>query len=489
MDSKQFREQGKQIVDFIADYFENIRSQRVIPDVRPGFLQKHLPTEAPSKGEEFVNVKEDFEKFIMPGIVHWQSPNFHAYYPCGHSFPAVLGDLLSGGLGSIMFSWASNPAGTELEVVVMDWLGKMVKLPEDFLFEFTKDKPHVGGGCIQNTASESILVTMLAARRAALDRLRNRYPDDDDDVIMSRLIVYSSDQVHSCLDKAAMLAAVKLRKIPTNDEDQSMNVVALEKAVKVDEAMGLHPFYLCASLGTTSTCAFDDLKKIGPICQRESIWMHIDAAYSGPAFMCPEFRPLLDGVEFAESFNFNPHKLMLTNFDCSALWVKHRDMLKKAMHVDPIYLRKRSFMGESKDWEIPLGRSMRALKLWFVLRTYGLEGIQKHVRNHVKMAKLFESLLAQDSRFEQVAKVVLGLVCFKLKGTANKSKALLKAINNEGLIHMVPGELNGAYMIRFVVCSEWVKEEDIHFAWSVIKRNADKVLQGGEARTRHMGVA
>uniref|UniRef100_UPI00398F8872 aromatic-L-amino-acid decarboxylase isoform X3 n=1 Tax=Pristiophorus japonicus TaxID=55135 RepID=UPI00398F8872 len=379
MDFEEFRTRGKEMVDYVTDYLESIEQRPVYPLVEPGYLRQLIPDSAPQQPDSFEDLMKDVERVIMPGVTHWQSPHFHAYFPAAISFPALLADILSGAIGCIGFSWAASPACTELETVMLDWLGKMLDLPEEFLAGTSSG----GGGVIQGTASESTLVALLAARNKMVTQIQAKSPDLEEVMIRSKLVAYTSEQSHSSVERAGLIAGVKMRKLPT-DEKFSLRGEALKQALEKDKALGLIPFYLCATLGTTPSCAFDNIMELGPICNSENIWMHIDAAYAGSAFICPEFRPLLNGVEFSDSFNFNPHKWLLVNFDCSAMWVKKRSALIGAFKMDPLYLKHdhqdSGLITDYRHWQIPLGRRFRSLKMWFVLRLYGVKGLQEHIR-------------------------------------------------------------------------------------------------------------
>uniref|UniRef100_A0AAR2L959 Aromatic-L-amino-acid decarboxylase n=1 Tax=Pygocentrus nattereri TaxID=42514 RepID=A0AAR2L959_PYGNA len=438
MDTAEFRRRGKEMVDYVADYLENIEKRQVYPDVEPGYLRSLIPEEAPEQPETYEDVVKDIERVVMPGITHWHSPYFFAYFPTANSFPAILADMLSGAIGCVGFSWAASPACTELETVMLDWLGKMLNLPEEFLAG-TKGK---GGGVIQGTASEATLVALLAARCRMVKRILSDDPERPEADIISKLVAYSSDQ-------------------------------------------------FCATLGTTPSCAFDYITEIGPICNTEGIWMHIDAAYAGSAFICPEFRPLLDGVEFADSFNFNPHKWLLVNFDCSTMWVKNRTDIIAAFKMDPLYLKHdhqesgihtlhthtHTHTHSICHWQIPLGRRFRSLKIWFVFRMYGLRGLQDHIRKHVALAKEFEALVRVDERFQISAEVVLGLVCFRLKGSNDLNEALLKRINSARRIHLVPCQLSGRFVLRFAVCARTTESRHVQEAWAHITQLATELLR------------
>ncbi|XP_061445194.1 aromatic-L-amino-acid decarboxylase isoform X2 [Rhineura floridana] len=414
MDVTEFRKRGKEMVDYVADYLEKIEKRQVYPDVEPGYLRPLIPDSAPEEPERFEDILKDVENIIMPGVTHWHSPYFFAYFPTANSFPALLADMLSGGIGCIGFSWASSPACTELETVMLDWLGKMINLPPPFL----AGKDGEGGGVIQSTASEATLVALLAARTKAIDRVQSENAKLTQGDIIGQLVAYTSDQAHSSVEKDGLIAGVKIKQIAT-DDTFAVCGSALREVIDKDKAAGLIPFFFCATLGTTTCCSFDKLLELGPICNEENIWMHIDAAYAGSSFICPEFRYLLNGVEFADSFNFNPHKWLLVNFDCSTMWVKKRADLTCAFKIDPVYLKhdhqESGLITDYRHWQIPLGRRFRSLKMWFVFRMYGVKGLQEYIRKHVRLAHEFKDLVLQDDRFEICADVILGLVCFRLK--------------------------------------------------------------------------
>ncbi|CAH1099325.1 unnamed protein product [Psylliodes chrysocephalus] len=475
MDTDEFRHIGKDMIDYICSYRENINTRRVTPNIEPGYLRKLLPLEAPENPEEWSKIMEDIEMKIMPGVTHWQHPRFHAYFPSGNSYPSILGDLLSAGTGAIGFSWAASPAMTELETIVLDWLGKAIGLPDQFL---TLKEGSRGGGVIQTSASECILVSMLAARAQAIKRLKQQHPFVEEGLLLSKLMAYCSREAHSCVEKAAMICFVKLR-ILEPDEKSSLRGKTLLMAMEEDETMGLIPFFVSTTLGTTSCCSFDNLEEIGQVCQKfPCVWLHVDAAYAGNSFICPELKYLLKGIEYADSFNTNPNKWLLTNFDCSTYWVRDRIKLTSALVVDPLYLQ-HGYSDASIDyrhWGVPLSRRFRSLKLWFVLRSYGISGIQKYIRNHIKLAHRFEEHVVRDRKFEICNEVKLGLVCFRLKGSDKLNEKLLSNINASGKLHMVPSNVNDKYVIRFCVCAANAEEEDIDYAWEVIKEFAEELL-------------
>ncbi|KAM6935289.1 aromatic-L-amino-acid decarboxylase [Lycodopsis pacificus] len=476
MDAAEFRRRGKEMVDYVADYLENIEQRPVYPDVEPGYLRSLIPSEAPLEPENYDDIIKDVERVIMPGVTHWHSPNFFAYFPAASSYPAMLADMLCGAIGCIGFSWAASPACTELETVMLDWLGKMLKLPEHFI---AGTDGH-GGGVIQGTASEATLMSLLAARCKAIRRVQATNPETSEAEIMSKLVAYTSDQAHSSVERASLIGGTLMRKVPT-DNAYAAGGGMLKKMLEEDKAAGLIPFYFCATLGTTSSCAFDHITELGPICNEENMWMHIDAAYAGSAFICPEFRPLLNGIEFADSFNFNPHKWLLINFDCSTMWLKKREDIIGAFKMEPLYLKHENqesgLITDYRHWQIPLGRRFRSLKMWFVFRMYGLQGLQAHIRKHVLLAKEFESLVRADKRFDICAEVVMALVCFRLKGSNELNQLLLKRITNSREIHLVPCQLSGLFVIRLALCSPSTDSCHIQHAWQHIVQLSSELLQ------------
>ncbi|KAH8370147.1 hypothetical protein KR093_002345 [Drosophila rubida] len=476
MDSTEFRKRGVEMVEYICNYLETLNERRVTPSVEPGYLRHLLPSEAPQEPEDWDQIMLDVEDKIMPGVTHWQHPRFHAYFPAGNSFPSILGDMLGDGIGCIGFSWAASPACTELETIVLDWLGKAIGLPDHFL---ALKEGSTGGGVIQTSASECVLVTMLAARAQALKRLKAQHPFVEEGHLLSKLMAYCSKEAHSCVEKAAMICFVKLR-ILEPDENASLRGQTISEAMEEDELQGLVPFFVSTTLGTTGSCAFDNLPEIGNELKKfPCVWLHVDAAYAGNSFICPELKPLLKGIEYADSFNTNPNKWLLTNFDCSTLWVRDRIRLTSALVVDPLYL-KHGYSDAAIDyrhWGVPLSRRFRSLKLWFVLRSYGISGLQHYIRHHIKLAKRFEELVLKDKRFEICNQVKLGLVCFRLKGGDKLNEKLLSAINESGKLHMVPASVNERYIIRFCPVAQNATAEDIDYAWDTIVDFANELLE------------
>nr|CAD7413172.1 unnamed protein product [Timema cristinae] len=358
MDVEDFREHGKEMVEYICEYLSTLEERRVTPSVEPGYLSKLLPQQAPQEPEDWATIMADVDSKIMPGVTHWQHRRFHAYFPSGNSFPSILGDMLADAIGCIGFSWAASPACTELETIVLDWLGKAIGLPEEFL-AFPKGSK--GGGVIQTSASECVLVCMLAARAQAIKKLKQLHPSVEEGMLLSKLMAYCSKEAHSCVEKAAMICFVKLR-ILEPDEKCCLRGDTLRQAMEEDEAMGLTPFFVSTTLGTTSCCSFDNLPEVGPVCKRfPAVWLHVDGAYAGNAFICPELKPMLGGIEYADSFNTNSNKWLLVNFDCSTMWVRDRFRLTSALVVDPLYLQ-HGYSDAAIDyrhWGVPLSRRFR----------------------------------------------------------------------------------------------------------------------------------
>ncbi|GLV39593.1 Histidine decarboxylase [Carabus blaptoides fortunei] len=474
MDVNEYRIRGKEMVDYIADYLENVRHRRVFPDVKPGYMRHLVPESAPVDGEKWTNIITDVERVVMPGITHWQNPHMHAYFPALTSFPSMLGDMLADAINCLGFTWASSPACTELETIVMNWLGKMIGLPEDFLHTRSDS---IGGGVIQTTSSEATLVCLLAGRCQAIKNYQLVYPDLEDVEINARLVAYCSDQAHSSVEKAGLIGLVRLRYIESDDQ-LSMRGDKLREAIRKDRDNGMIPFWLCVTLGTTGACSFDNLEELGPICNEENLWLHIDAAYAGSAFICPEYRHWLAGIQRADSIAFNPSKWLMVHFDCTAMWVKNCGALHRTFNVEPLYLKHEN-SGLAIDymhWQIPLSKRFRALKLWFVIRNYGIKGLQKHIRQGVKLAQTFELLVLADPRFEIPAQRHLGMVVFRLKGENILTEKLLKRMNTRGNVHCVPAALKEKYVIRFTVTSQYTTTEDIVKDWQEIRSVAFEIL-------------
>lgn len=469
MSGEQFKKYGYAVIDWIANYYESIERFPVLSRVAPGEVRQGLPPEPPLQGEAFPSFLSDLDRVIIPGITHWQSPNFFAYFPANASGPAILGDLLSSALGVQGMLWATSPACTELETHVLDWLVKMLGLPDKFLSSSS------GGGVIQDTASSATLCAMLAARERATQNQSNHKGCD------GTLVAYTSNQAHSSLEKATMISGIgvdNLRLIGV-DESFAMRTDLLQQAIEEDLRAGLKPFFVCATVGTTSSNAMDPLPQIASICQTHNLWLHVDAAMSGTAALCPEFRHFQAGIEAADSYCFNPHKWMFTNFDCDCFFVADRAALIRSLSILPEYLRNQATESgavfDYRDWQIPLGRRFRALKLWFVIRHYGVEGLQHHIRYHVKLAQQFSEWVRSDEHFEIVAPVPLNLVCFRFRGTDEQNERLMNNLNRSGNLYFTHTRLSDKFVLRFCVGQTNTQARHVEHAWQLIQEEASKL--------------
>lgn len=463
MSAEQFRIAGREVVDWIADYMQQVERMPVLSQVRPGEIRAKLPDEPPMQGERFDNILRDVERIILPGITHWQSPNFFGYFPANSSAPAILGDLVSAGLGVQGMLWATSPACTELETHVLDWVVDMLGLPGRFKSD------SAGGGVIQDTASSSSLCALLAARERATG-FKCRQAGID-----RKLTAYTSSQVHSSVEKAMNVAGLgsdNLRLIDV-DHDFAMRPDLLEKAIEEDLEAGNTPCFVCATVGTTSSTAIDPVRAIGEICTGHNLWLHVDAALAGSAAVCEELRFIHDGVELADSYCFNPHKWLLTNFDCDCFYVADRSALIGALSILPEYLRNQpTESGEVidyRDWHIPLGRRFRALKLWFVIRHYGIEGLQDHIRTHVGLARKFASWVEADGDFELAAPVPLNLVCFRHKAGDEINQRIMDTVNASGRMFITHTKLDDKLTLRMAIGQTHTEMRHVSDAWSRIK--------------------
>ena len=469
----EFRHEARAFVDWAANYLTQLETFPVRAAVQPGAVRAQLPSAAPLHSESLEQLIADLDQIIVPALTHWQSPNFYAYFPANHSVPSIMGELVSAVLGVQGMLWVTSPACTELEAHMLDWLADLCGLPTRFKSTGT------GGGVLQDSASSALLCALLAARERASGGQAN------ESGCTQQLVAYGSSHAHSSLDKAVMIAGLgrrNLRKIAV-DHALAMDASALARQIDLDRAAGLTPAFVCATLGTTSTLAFDPLPAIGDICRREGLWLHVDAALAGSAAVCPEYQALLTGLEAADSYCFNPHKWLLTNFDCSCLFVADRRSLIDALSITPEYLRNAATDSGSvidyRDWQIPLGRRFRALKLWFVIRRYGVAGLQAHIREHVALTQMFAALVAADLRFEIVAPVALNLVCFRYRGDNQRNQALLEALNSSGALYLSHTLLGTQYVLRFCVGQPRTTSAHITTAWATIARLATELEHAG----------
>jgi aromatic-L-amino-acid decarboxylase len=470
MTPDEFRRFGRLVIDWIADYYEKIESFPVLSPVQPGQIRESLPQEPPQKGEPFEEILADVSRILLPGITHWQSPSFFAFFPANTSGPSILGDLISSGLGVQGMMWLTSPACTELETHVMDWMVDLLALPERF------KSTGRGGGVIQDSASSATLTALLAARERATGWAGNERGLD------GRLVAYTSTQAHSSVEKAVKIAGLgrqNLRQIEV-DEKFAMRPDHLAAQIQADRQAGLLPCFVSATVGTTSSNAIDPLPAIGQICQAEGLWLHVDGAMAGTAALCPEFRYINDGLELADSYCTNPHKWMFTNFDCDCFYVAERAALIKTLSILPEYLRNQATESgaviDYRDWHIPLGRRFRSLKLWFVIRYYGVEGLQYHVRRHVELAQEFASWVRASADFELAAPAPLNLVCFRHKAGDAFNEKLEQALNQSGNLYLTHTSLDGCYTLRFCVGQTNTEARHVEQAWQYIQ-DAAQYLQ------------
>lgn len=474
MSPDEFRKWGYAVIDWIADYQQRVETLPVLSRVQPGEIRASLPAHPPAQGESFDDILKDIDRLIMPGITHWQSPNFFAFFPANTSGPSILGELLSAGLGVQGMLWATSPACTELETHMLDWMVEMLGLPSAFRSD------GAGGGVIQESASSAVLCAVLAARERATGFSTNEKGAD------GRLVGYTSTQAHSSVEKAMRMAGMgrsNLRFIEA-DGQFAMRPDLLAKRVAEDRRAGLKPCFVSATLGTTSSNGFDPLLKIGRICREEGIWLHVDGAMAGTAALCPEFRHWQKGLELADSYATNPHKWMFTNFDCDCFFVADRTVLIKTLSILPEYLRNKATESgaviDYRDWQVSLGRRFRALKLWFVIRHYGLEGLQHHVREHVAMAQEFAGWVEASEGFKLLMQPPLNLVCFAHQAGDDFNRTLLDRVNQSGKIYLTHTVLNGSVVLRFCVGQTFTSREHVRRAWEEI-RNAATGIDGKPA--------
>ncbi len=507
LSSHDFRALAHQAVDWIADYLESLETRPVRAAITPGDVLRALPERAPdqpSSVDDWQAAFDDLDRLIAPALTHWQSPHFHAYFPCNASGPGIIGEILAAGLNVNGMLWATSPAATELETRVLDWLVHALGLPTAFLSTSRDPVQHFhGGGVIQSTASDAALVALCAARERSLRAHPNARPE--------HLVAYTSTQAHSSITKACMVAGLirspddrsRLRLIPGDARTEyAMDPHSLEAALREDQARGLLPFFIAATLGTTSTGAFDPVADIAMrielthehLAGWQRPWLHVDAAWAGAALICPEHRAWVSGIDRADSFCFNPHKWLLVNFDCDCFWTRDRESLIRALSITPEYLRNQaSSTGEVidyRDWQIPLGRRFRALKLWLVLRHYGIAGLQAHIREHLRLAGLFVSELEHDGRFEIPIRPALSLTCFRLKPrrtsgnaeaaelTNDRNAAFMRRLNDSGRIllsHTILPDAAGRpmYLLRMAIGSTLTQERHIRQALDLIRATAD----------------
>ena len=453
---EEFRRHGYALIDWIADYWQRVEELPGMSQIQPGAIRELLPPSAPEHGEPFERLIEDLDAIVMPGVSHWQSPSWFAYFPANSSPPSVLAELVSAGLGVQGMLWSTSPAATEIESHVLDWLIDLLDLPESWR---TTEQ---GGGVLQMSASDSTHTALVVARHQAANL----------GIRPESMVAYASTQTHSSIQKGATVAGYGHVRLIDVDDQQAMRIDALEAALDEDRAGGLTPIFVAATIGTTGTTGVDPLRAIGEVCRKEKLWLHVDAAYAGTAMLCPEFRHHQDGLELADSYTFNPHKWMMVNFDCSVFYVADRAPLIECLSILPPYLKNEASESgaviDYRDWHVPLGRRFRALKLWWVIRSYGAEGLRSMVRYHVELADQLAARLEADSRFELVAPHPFALVCFRCTESDEATNRLADAVNESGKVYWTASELDGRPMIRVSVGQSRTEQRHLDALWSLI---------------------
>lgn len=475
MSSEEFRRYGRELVDWIADYFERIEEFPVLSQIDPGWLKENLPSGPPETGEDFSAVLSDIDKLILPAVTHWNHPNFHGLFSTSTSSVGIFGEMLAAAFDMKAMLWRTSPASTELEDVTLDWLRQMLGLPE--VFE----------GIIYDTASVSTMQAIAAARERANVGVRDEGMSGRPHLPLMR--VYASEHVHSSIDKSVItlgLGTRSLKKIACNDRFE-MKADDLERAIEEDLAAGHLPICVIPTIGTTSSTSVDPVDSIAGICEKHNIWMHVDAAYAGPTAIIPGMRHLFTGWEQADSIVVNPHKWLFTPFDLSILYCRDLDMMKQAFSLVPEYLKtnERTVVKNGMDYGIQLGRRFRALKLWFVIRYFGRDGIIARLSEHMRLARLFASWIEESENWEMMAPVPFALVCFRAcqAGAENLdvlNESLMNAVNATGEAYLSHTKLNGNFTLRLSVGSIRVEERHMVKVWELLNRELDGLDQNGK---------
>ncbi len=472
MDSKDFEQYGKQLIGWIADYLDHPERYPVLSRVEPGEVKGHLPSAPPALPEDFGETWQDFNDIIMPGITHWNHPAFMAYFGITGSLPGILGELLTAGLNVNGMLWRTSPSATELEEVVMDWLRQMVGLPEAFQ------------GVIMDTASISSMIAVAAAREALNLGIREEGMAGRSD--LPRLTMYTSEQSHSSIEKGGIVLGIGQRNIRKIEVDAEFRMIPdrLAAAIEQDRQAGCVPFFACATVGTTSTTSIDPVPAIAEICAREKVWLHVDGAYGGNAAVVPEMRWVLQGVERADSFVVNPHKWMFTPIDFSAFYTRHVDILKRAFSILPEYLRtaEGGTVTNFMDYGVQLGRRFRALKFWFMVRTFGVDGIAERIREHIRLAHIFEGWVRATPGWEVVAPVPFSTVNFRACPRSvppekwnGLNECLLTAVNATGDVFLSHTKLTDRYVLHLAIGNIRTEERHIARAWELLQAECEKL--------------
>jgi len=468
MNADEFRQHGHDLIDWIADYLEHSDRYPVLARTGPGEIKDLIPDEAPEHGEPMARIMADFQRDILPGVTHWNHPRFFAYFPANNSGPSILGELLSAGLGVNAMLWQTSPAATELEEKVMSWLGKLVGVPDSFR------------GVIQDTASTATLCALVCAREKTTAQAGNEQGLDG----QGALRIYASREAHSSIVKGARIAGFGAANVVLVDIDpqRALDVADLDDRIEADLAAGLTPCAVVATVGTTGCTAVDPLAKIGAVTRRHGLWLHVDAALAGTAAILPEKRWIFDGLQYADSLVFNPHKWMFTNFDCSAYFVRDPEHLTRTMAIHPEYLNTERDRDVTNymDWGIQLGRRFRALKLWFVLRNFGAVKIREMIAAHLALATDFAAWVDADPAWERLAPVPLNTVCFRYKpvGLVDEqelaviNQGIIDRVNQAGVIYLTHTRLDDVFALRLAIGQTRTRAEHVAEAWRVLQEAA-----------------
>ena len=470
MKIEDFQKHSHELVDWMFSYLKEIEKYPIKPDIKPGEIYNALPEKPPMNGEAFDKIFKDFNEIIIPGITHWQSPNFHAFFPANNSYPSILAEMLISTIGAQCMMWDTSPSATELEQKVTEWIRDSIGLPSNW------------SGVINDTASVGTICSLLTARET-----HSKFKINSDGFSNNKYKIYCSKETHSSIEKAVKIigfGSKNLNKIDT-DNNLSIDLKKLENQIIKDIESNYIPLAIISTYGTTGTVAFDSINEIALIAKKYKIWHHIDAAYAGSALFLDEYKKDINNIKYADSFLFNPHKWMLTNFDCSLYYVKDEEKLIKTLEIHPEYLKTSSKnIKNYKDWSIQLGRRFRALKLWFVIRSYGINGIKKYLKNHINLAKYLKDIILNDENFELTTKQNMNMINFRFNPKKSKNNSeinklnirLIDKLNKTGKIYLSHTMINNIYSIRMPIGSTTVGIENIKSSWKLIKKTSQNII-------------
>lgn len=469
LNPKEFKKAADPVIDWIDNYLKNIADYPVKSKVQPGEIYKQIPEEAPEQSESLEQIIKDLEEVIIPGITHWQHPNFHAYFPANSSVESVLAEFVTSAIGAQCMIWDTSPSAAELEQRMMEWLRDAMGLPGSF------------EGVIQDSASSASLVALITAREVATEFKSN------DEGVPANLRVYCSTETHSSIEKAMGVCGIGRKNLVKVSVDNQMRMIPgeLEKHIKSDLAAGKRPCSVVAAIGTTGTVAVDPLKEIADICKKHKIWLHVDAAFAGSALLLPQYRWMIEGIEQADSFVFNPHKWLFTNFDSSVYFVKSAEHLIKTFEILPEYLRTstRGQVNDYRDWGVPLGRRFRALKLWFVIRSFGLKGLRDRIQAHIDLNEYFCSELVKIDGIQLALEPFLNFSCFRFNPTGINeteklnplNEKLLSELNHRGKLFLTHTKIDGYYTLRMIIGQTYIEKEHVDLALQELRTVCDRI--------------